>query len=167
MSSLTKEVRAVQNVALGSTLIWRFVVGHSKASNTSAAPTLPLAFVVLPIVLHEDTMNLIASTRTDSGLHAFADKFSWSENQRADLLLSIHSRVVTMRELSWKSLTLAVERRLVAIATSRAEIISLSQATPAGVPASIKPLLGGAEKLGAWCSRLSLLEVCSVLKVQL
>ena len=167
MSSLTREVRIVQNAALGATLLWRFAVGYSQANSTNSPPPLPLMFLVLPIVLHHDTLELVSSTRTDTGLHAFVDKFSRSENQKADLLLSIHSRVVTTRPLSWRSLCLSIERRLIAIDTGRAAIVALSRTRPASVPASVRPLLSGAEKLGTWCSRLSLLEICSVLKVQL
>ena len=167
MSSLTREVRIVQNAALGGTLLWRFAVGYSQANPTNSPPPFPLGFVVLPITLHQDTLALVSSTRADTGLHAFVDKFSRSENQKADLLLSIHSRVVTMRSLSWKSLCLAIERRLIALDTAQAAIIALSQTAPASAPPSVKPLLSGAEKLGTWCSRLSLLEICSVLKVQL
>jgi 4-hydroxybenzoate polyprenyltransferase len=81
MTSLTREVRIVQNCALGATVIWRFVVGYTQSSKTSEGPPLPLGFIVLPVVFHEDTVNLIGSTRGDSGLHAFADKFAWSENK--------------------------------------------------------------------------------------
>ena len=128
---------------------------------------MPLMFTVLPMIFHEDTMELIGSTRSDSGLHAFADKFSRSENQKADLLLSIHSRVIAMRRLTWNSLCMAVERRLLSISFNSAEVIALSNTNPAGVPTTVRPLLAGSEKLGKWCSRLSLLEICSVLKVQL
>lgn len=167
MSSLTREVRIVQNAALGGTLLWRFAVGYSEANPTHSPAPFPLSFLVLPIAFHEDTLELVSSTRTDTGLHAFVDKFSRSENQKADLLLSIHSRVVTMRALSWRSLCLSIERRLIAIDTKQAAIVALSRTSPGNVPASVRPLLNGAEKLGTWCSRLSLLEICSVLKVQL
>jgi Family of unknown function (DUF6521) len=167
MNSLTREVRIVQNAALGGTLIWRFAVGYSQASPTHSPAPLPLGFLVLPIAFHQDTLELVSSTRTDTGLHAFVDKFSRTETQKADLLLSIHSRVVAMRLLSWRSVCLSIERQLVSLDTEQAAIIALSRAIPAGVPASVRPLLAGTEKLGAWCSRLSLLEICSVLKVQL
>lgn len=167
MSSLTREVRVVQNAALGGTLLWRFAVGYSDANPTHSPPPVPLGFLVLPIAFHQDTLDLVSSTRTDTGLHAFVDKFSRSENQKADLLLSIHSRVVTMRLLSWRSLCLAIERRLVALDTGQATIVALSRTAPGSVPPLVRPLLSGAEKLGNWCSRLSLLEICSVLKVQL
>lgn len=167
MSSLTREVRTVQNAALGGTLLWRFTVGYSQGNPTHNPPPVPLGFLVLPIAFHQDTFELVSSTRTDTGLHAFVDKFSRSENQKADLLLSIHSRVVAMRSLSWRSLCLAIERRLVAIDTGQAAIVALSHTAPGAVPVSVKPLLSGAEKLGAWCSRLSMLEICSILKVQL
>jgi hypothetical protein len=148
-------------------MLWRFAVGYSQASSTHGHAPLPLAFLVLPMALHQDTLELISSTRTDTGLYAFVDKFSRSENQKADLLLSIHSRVVAMRPLSWRSLCLSIERRLIALDTGQAAIVALSRTAPTGLPASVKPLLSGAEKLGTWCSRLSLLEICSVLKVQL
>lgn len=167
MSSLTREVRIIQNPALGAALIWQFVAGYSAASKISAPVPLPLTFLVLPIIFHEDTLEVVRRTQLATGLYAFADKFSRHENMQADLLLAIHSRVIALRSLSWRSVQIAVERRLLTLVPKQAEVIALSTSPASGVPSTIRPLVENANKLGVWCSQLSLIEICSVLKVQL
>ena len=45
-------------------------------------------------------------------------------------------------------------------------IPGLTTSSPTGVPVSIRPLLANAEKLGQWCSDLSLFETAAILKVR-
>ena len=79
MSTLTQEVRHVQNPALGSTLLWRFACGYTEHHKTSDAPPLPLLFIVLPILFHRETFEILKRTNRPTGLHGFADKFSQTD----------------------------------------------------------------------------------------
>lgn len=167
MTSLSREVRSVQNPALGATLIWRFIVGYSNQSAGRPQVPLPLAFMVLPIVLHEETCKVLRSTQSDSGLFAFADKFSRSDSLRADLLLSIQPRIDQFKKLTWESLQVAFDRRLISLDPATPTVTTLLTTPPAGVPTSVRPLLDNSEKLGVWCAQLTLFEISSVLKVQL
>src|SRR4051794_10336911 len=112
MSILTLESRAVQNPALGATLIWRFASAYTDAHRTKDLPVLPLAYVVLPIVFHKETCDMVASTHKQTGLHGFVEKFSRTEVAKSDLLLAIHTRALRLRMLTTESLQIAIRHRL-------------------------------------------------------
>ena len=165
MSTLTQEVRHVQNPALGGVLLWRFACGYTEHHKTSDATPLQLLFIVLPVVFHRETFDVLKSTNRPTGLHGFANKFSRSDVGMSDVLLSIQSRAESWRHLTWESLQLAVQSRLVTVSRSLGTCIPLSTAAARGVPQSVKPLLNNADKLGEWCSELSLFEIGNILKV--
>ena len=165
MSTLTQEVRHVQNPALGGVLLWRFVCGYVDKHKTSDHPPLPLLFIVLPILFHRETFEVIKSTNRPTGLHGFADKFSRTTLAKSDVLLGIQTRAVSWRALTWESLQMDVQSRLVTVSRSVGTAIPVTTTPARGVPPSIKPLVSNAEKLGEWCSELSLFEIGTILKV--
>ena len=135
MAILNREVRAIQNPALGSILIWRAASGYQKTHLTSDFMPLPLAFLVLPILYHEETASLVTTTRTASGLRKLTEKFRSAEESKTDLLLAVGGRATAMRELSWESLRLAFSSNILALDTAKGTLLSLSE-TPlvSGVP---------------------------------
>src|SRR5436309_1654493 len=113
MGALANELNNIQNPALGAVLLWRFCVGYERKNAVRTAPMLPLLLLVLPVLFHEETAELVRSTQAASGLRAFADKFKTSQRGKSDLLLAIHERTLIMRSLTLTSLQLAVNSRLV------------------------------------------------------
>ena len=165
MNALTIEVRNIQNPALGAGLIWRFTCGYVASHQTHDPVPLPLMFLVLPILLHEQTEAFVQSTLRASGLRAFAGKFGKSENSKQDLLLAVHDRMLKLRDLSLDSIRLALATRLLHL--DSAAVIPLSQTqAAAGIPADIRRMMKNAEKLGAWFGLLTLHEIATTLKVR-
>jgi hypothetical protein len=165
MSTLTKEARVIQNPALGAVLLWRFACGYSGNHPTSNYPPLQLAFIVLPILLHRDTFDLLKGTQRATGLHGFADKFSRTNVAQSDVLLAIQSRAIAWRPLSLESLRMGIHTRLLTVSCAEGRVIPVTTSSASAVPDSVKPLLFNAEKLGAWCSALTLYEIGTALKV--
>lgn len=167
MSSLNREFGNVQNPALGAALLWRFASAYEENGRERLPAPLPLLFLVLPVILHLETCSVLKSTQLGSGIKAFTRKFADSRSPRSDLLHAIHSRALEMREQSLSSLRLAISGRLLSVDFSGGSVFSLSQTPPkSGVPPSVRMLLAQAEKLGAWCSEVSLHEVSLHLKVK-
>ena len=150
MRAISRETANVQNPALGATLIWRFTVSYSDTSRTSESPFIHLAFLVLPVILHRETFELLQKTQARSGIHHFADKFSQTSISRSDVLLGLHDRVARMQRLTLDSLRLGVKSRLMTIDRSEGRVMPLSETTARGVPASIRPMLSNSEKFGGW-----------------
>jgi Family of unknown function (DUF6521) len=160
MAILSKEVRAIQNPALGSVLIWRAASSYQKNHKTGSFMPLPLCFLVLPIIFHEETSALVSGTRTASGLRKLTEKFRSAEESKTDLLLAVGGRALAMRALTWESIRLGLTSNVISLDTEGGSLMSLSD-TPlvSGVPHSIRPLLGNAEKLGTWFAGLTLYEI--------
>lgn len=165
MSTLNQEVRNVQNPALGCLLVWRFACGYVEANATSSDPPVPLLFIVLPIVLHKETADLLKATQRQTGLHGFADKFSKTEVGKSDVLLGIQSRANAFRQLTWESLQIGIRSQLVTISPSQGTVIPVSRTSPRGVPDAVRAILANADKLGAWCGELTMFEIGTILKV--
>jgi len=166
MNSLTREVRNVQNPALGAGLLWRFACGYIESHPTHDPVSLPLAFIVLPIVFHERSEALVNGTQKASGLRAFAAKFGNSDNSMQDVLLAIHDRMLALKTLSHESLRIALATRLLHLETT-GYLIALSQTRAvAWVPNDIRRLMRSAEKLGHWCSLLTIHEIATTLKLR-
>jgi Family of unknown function (DUF6521) len=166
MSILSKEVRLTQNAALGAALEWRFCCGYNEAHPTRGFAPLPLLFIVLAAVLHEQTAEFIASTQRASGLRAFTAKFSESSVSKQDVLFGLHSRAERWRQLSWDSFRLALATRLLLL-NMDGTVTPLSN-TPArgSVADSVRPLLAQSEKLGFWCGQQSMHEIANLLRVR-
>lgn len=166
MSLLSKEVRLTQNPALGAALQWRFCCGFNEAHPTRGFAPLPLLFVVLPTVLHEETATFIASTQKASGLRAFTAKFSESSVSKQDVLFGLHSRAERWRQFSWDSFRVALATRLLLLNID-GTVAPLSSTPPRGsVATSVRPLLSQSERLGFWCGQQSMHEIANLLRVR-
>lgn len=153
------EYQRVQNPALGAVLLWQFMTGYSLASGINKPVPLPLLFIVLPILYNKTTGDVLYSTQRASGLHLFCEKCGPS-------LSTLHTRALQMRPLSLESLQLAVQTELVVIDYQTACSWPVeANLTDSHVPGRTKHMVSGAHKLGDWCSKLSLFEISSLLKV--
>lgn len=156
------ELEIVQNPALGGWAIWQF--GLAYQAEEGIQPVLPVAFLILPLLLHRRSLDLIGSTKKDSGLALFAAKLG---TEREDLL-ALHERALTLRMLSLRSIGCAVNAGLVTVDYAEARL--RSNALVAGekkpiVPERLKALPSAAEKLGYWFSKVSLAQISSTLRV--
>jgi hypothetical protein len=166
MPILDAELKNVQNSALGATLVWRFACGYQDGKGSKEPTPLPLLFVVLPIMFHEETSQFIKSTYKSSGLRAFAGKFSESRVSRSDLILSIQARALEMRDLSLDSIRMAVATSILSVQRETGGAFPLSITAPkTGIPKSIRQMMANSEKLGFWCGQVSMHEISIVLKV--
>jgi 4-hydroxybenzoate polyprenyltransferase len=66
MNPLGHEIRLTQNPALGSVVLWRFTAAYAAAHPQHAPVPLPILFIALPAVWHEQTAMHISSTQVRS-----------------------------------------------------------------------------------------------------
>ena len=156
------ELEIVQNPALGAFALWQFGLGFQAEDGRS--PVLPLCFLVLPLLLHRPSLDVINSTRKGSGLALFAAKLG----EERENLLSTHSRALMLRRLTLKSLGFAVNAGLITMnyadATARSNSLHSRLRKPP-LPERIKDFSSAAEKLGHWFSRSGLSQVSSALRI--
>ncbi|MBY4890721.1 DUF6521 family protein [Pantoea sp. DY-15] len=163
---LAREIQNIQNPALGAAMLWRFCTGYVENQRIPAPLPLHYLFLVLPVLLHKETSELVRRTYKSSGLRAFATKFGDASAAKQDLLFQIQERAVRWRKLSLQSIELAVAGKLILL-EENGDVIPLSRPKAQGLSAEVKLLLGMSEKLGAWFGELSEHEVLSTLKVKL
>lgn len=162
MTRILSEVQAMQNPPLGATLIWRFACGYAPQYDAHDGVPLPLAFVVLPVVLHERTRMEVTSTRVSSGVRKFEEKF----RDRGDMLFAINQRAISMRGLTLHSVRQALASGLLTLDSERGSLWPRSYSNPPIDAKSVLELLGAAEKLGNWCRSLSVYEISGILRVE-
>jgi len=166
MSVLGREIRAVQNPAIGATLIASATRGFSEASGVHAGMPIPLAFLVLPIVLHAATYRLVASTMKKSGLRYFTEKFGERKNAQSDLVLAIQRRAVSFRPTTFESLDLMLQSGLAVLDYKKATLSATDSLTKVlALIQAEKELHKESEKLGYWFGLLTPFELTIILKV--
>jgi hypothetical protein len=157
------ELDIVQNPAIGAYLTWQFTLGYQEGGTD--AVSVPLAFLVLPMLLHRPTFDEIVSTRKASGLPLFAAKF----DKEREILMGIHGRALQLRPLSLQSIGVAATSKLVRIDYQAAAIhgypLDLLGVGKPRLPERLKGFASAADKLGHWFSKLGLPQIASTLRV--
>lgn len=161
MNELNREVYLVQNPAIGAAILWSFVRGYYDKESQQVP--FPLLFIVLPIIFREDLRDVISSTNKTSGLQKVSEKLF--ANKQADLLCSIQNSAEQYKELTLSSINIALSANLISISSKTALVMPIQTETKK-MPKSSEKLLKQSQKLGMWCSVLSLHEISILLKVR-
>jgi hypothetical protein len=157
------ETAIIQNEALGAFALWTF--GLSFFERDGYPVSLPIAFLVLPLVLHGPTLNLVLSTNKASGLHLFVGKLS----EKREDLLAVHGRAIALRQLSLGSLMLGEQSGLLRIDPTTASLWSngLLEGQRAPIlPERIRRIAPACERLGHWFAGFSDQQVAHALRVE-
>ena len=162
MNNINREIYNVQNPAIGTTIIWRFICGYYSRENKGVP--FPLVFLVLPIIFREDLCDIIYATQKKKGLAKLSEKLF--EKKKNDDLYTINNTALDLRMLSLESINMGVMSRLFTVDYETAHILPLVETEKKNVHNSVKKLLNASEKLGFWCAGLSLIEICNLLKVR-
>lgn len=157
------ELELVQNPAIGAYLIWNFTLGYQE-DGAEGAPFL-LSFLILPMLLHRQTFEAVASTRKASGLTLFTAKF----DREREVLLELHSHARLLRQLSLQSIGVASTSRLIRIDHGSALLhgysLDLLDVKKPPIPDRLKGFSSAAEKIGYWFSKLGLPQIASTLRI--
>lgn len=153
------EVEAIQSPALGAYLLWR--MGASFQANSPNAPQMDLQFLVLPLLLHVETLTVICSTNTASGLSKFVHKMLENESE----LIAVNARAVALRELTLASLSLGVATGVLGIDYEAARVYSLDTIRKPAVSERVRRMERSAERVGLWFAQLPKEQVFSMLRV--
>lgn len=157
------ELEVVHNPALGAVLIWKFTLGYQEV-DLGTVP-IPLAFLILPMLLHRPTFDAIASTRKASGLSLFSSKF----DKERETLMELHGRAMKLRPLSLQSIGVAATTRIIRVdyenAALRGFALDVLGVRKPIVPERLKGFDRAAEKVGYWFSSLGIAQIAATLRV--
>lgn len=158
------EISRVQNAGFCALVLWRFSDTYVVCSGREVP--LPVLFLVLPVVMNPTLRSTINSTNTQSGLNKVIEKLATASRRDADLIESINSRAMELRELTTRSLRLMLRLNVASLKLQTAGVIVSSFRTPKSIAVNHKPVLAAADKLGTWLSHMSLYEAALVLRVR-
>ena len=162
MSNLNREIYLVQNPSIGAAILWRFICGYYGQENK--VTPFPLLFLVLPIIFRRELCEVIKSTQKKSGLTKVSEKlFGGRKN---DQLYCVHNAAEQYKQTTLSSISIGISAKLFIVDTKTALALPLTQSNKTGIAQSAKYLLDAAEKLGIWCSELTLHEISTLLKVR-
>lgn len=163
MTKELSELDIIQNPALGAFAIWHFGLGFQ--ADDSRPASLPLLFLVLPLLFHRQSTMVIESTRRASGLTLFAAKLG----EERENLLAVHERAYMLRALTLESLLFGIQGGLLTLdyreATVRANTL-LGSRGKAKLPERLKNLPTSADKIGYWFSKAGINQIATSLKVE-
>jgi len=152
----------VQNEALSAYALWQFGLGYQDRDGLAA--TLPLWFLVLPLVFHGPTLAMVLNTHKASGLNLFAGKLG---DKREDLI-AIHSRTMALKRLTLNSLVQAEQSGLIRIEPTIATIWSITPYNDLPepmIPERIRRLGPACQRIGYWFAGLTDQQVAHTLRV--
>nr|WP_256137891.1 three component ABC system middle component [Serratia quinivorans] len=152
----------VQNSAMGAFFLWLFCRYYQQYKD--GPPSITLAFLILPLILHKATVTLICSTQKSSGIHLFSGKIG----KQKEALLAIHARALQLRPLTLESLGMAEAAGLIEIEARTAKLIFKniqSEFTTSLLPDELKKLTTCCDKLAYWFSESSEQQIAKTLMV--
>lgn len=161
MNGRRTEVELIQNPALGCVALWEF--GKEYQSLNAEPPSLLAAFLVLPLVLHGPTRDLITGTQKGSGLGLFAAKLREEREQ----LMAVHVRALVLRSLTLQSVVFGIRSRFLTLDYPSATV--RANAAPFKLPAfpeSTKAIRPAAAKVGYWLAKAGLPQAAKQLCVE-
>ncbi|MFY0311172.1 three component ABC system middle component [Leisingera sp. D0M16] len=154
------EVEKVQNPALGAMLIWKYCRSYQSGMTSDSSPLL-VAFLVLPLCWHRPTLNILKSTRVQSGLGKFCEKLS----EKREELIAVHERVLELREPTLASIGFGERHELISIDYGKGYMRALDLKEPK-LPERVRDQAKAAEKLGVWFAALKPVEIFHALRVE-
>lgn len=165
MGKLAREFYNIQNPALSAYLLSRFSLGYME-ENQDMTP-MQLLFIVLPMLYKKEIVDFIEATQKKFGLRFFADKFTEKKNSNRDLILQIQNASQRYKIMTLEAIGMGMVGKLFDIQKD-AYVLPLEGNISSFKTKSkeLKKMGKAAEKLGIWCSRLTLMEISQILKVR-
>jgi hypothetical protein len=147
MRTISADTYAMSNPALTSILLWQFAKSYSEFKGS--APTLPLAFIVLPIAMSKPAMESFAGTNKNTGF------LTWI-SRKPELMIELSSTIPDARELTSEALCFGIVYGLFTINADGAleakrKAVTLKSSFPEDERLG---MVRAAHRLGTWTSRL-------------
>lgn len=172
MNGLVRELTDLHNPGLCAFLLWRYADAYQSSGTEKAACPFILLFLVLPLLLNRETLGVIASTQTRSGIDRAIDKLGSGPAGRTDrpgrsVLRVLDESSERLRPLTCRALSVACQCALVDVDTNSGMVMANGHGRRMpDLPDSIEVLGKCAEKLGAWFASLSTPEIFQKLRVE-
>ena len=156
---MSNEIDLIQNPAIGSIIIWKFLFGYGTKLEQHK---FELLFIVLPIIFNQELRNYIDSTRKSSGFTKVIEKMM--RDKKIDIVYQINNNAENMKELTLESIRIGMITNLFVL--DEMLNIEVEDIKIPKVSRNTEKILENAEKIGKWLSELNMLEIEKILKVR-
>lgn len=156
---MSNEIDLIQNPAIGSIIIWKFLLGYGTKLEQDK---FELLFIVLPIIFNQELRNYMDSTRKSSGFTKVIEKMM--RDKKIDIVYQINNNAENMKELTLESIRIGIIANLFVL--DEMLNIEVEDIKIPKVSKNIEKILENAEKIGKWLSELNMLEIEKILKVR-
>jgi hypothetical protein len=161
---LSIERRVIHNPILGALSLWSFCREYADFGGREPGPSLPSMMLVLPVVLHKESMASIRRMYKKSSLLK-------AVSEHPELSVNLQERLEWFADLAFSSLLMACSARLLSV--DRDGEWPRYVATRKNLPDELSPvaddvkgILSASRRLGAWFSQVDFSVTCRLLRVQ-
>lgn len=151
------EHEVVQNVSLGATALWTFARAYMDKTDGRDGPELPACMLVLPLVYHRRTADVIHRMRSESGLLR-------ALQEEPQLVAGLQRRVEALATRSLQALNVAVASSL--LEWDRAmpwpRVTPKQRTLPSDLQSGlgdVPVILSAAKRLGWWFAKEDIVSI--------
>lgn len=155
------EQRVIQNTGLAAEAIWQAVHEAYEAKGRAEGVTLPLVFLVLPLVFHQRTASALASKAQPAALYkALADD--------REITVGLQMRMQAMSDRTFHALSIGFHTGLLLLDQDRQrQLIPGRKTQPvAHVTSEVKTVLNAAKRVGQAFAESTLVQLSSNLNIR-
>jgi hypothetical protein len=159
------EYKVARNSMLGATSLWQFCRSYYDETRQNEAPPLPKVILVLPLVLHRESVVNIKARRKEGGLYKIL-----AEDR--DFSLGLQERIAQLSALTLQSLAIACASSLLSVELQ--PDWPRYQPIPKTMPQRLKPtnedvrgVIDASRRLGIWFAQEGTPSLCSLLEISL
>lgn len=158
---LATEAELVQNSALSAALIWAFTLEFCGQARHKSGPVLPLALPVLPMALHQETVESLHRRNYDGGLD-----LALAENRT--LTIDLQERMQAMLPQTMCALDVAFATGLLTYVRETGELRPVRKTNPFRTDSEeVRRMLNTATRLGYWFCTINHERLGSLLRIRL
>lgn len=158
---LAIEAELVQNSAISAALLWAFTLEFWGQTNGARGPSLPMALPVLPITLHQESVEALHRRNYDGGLD-----LALAENRT--LIIDLQERMQAMLPQTMRALDVAFGTKLITYVRESGELRPIRKTDPFHANSEeVRRMLNTATRLGYWFATINPERLGSLLRIRL
>lgn len=155
------EQRVIQNTGLAAEAIWQAVHEAYEAKGRAGGISLPMVFLVLPLIFHQRTATVLASKTQPGALYkALADD--------REITVGLQMRMQAMSERTFHALSIGFHTGLLLLDNDHQRQLIPGRKTPPVTHATdeVKIILNGAKRVGHAFAEMTLVQLSAHLNIR-
>lgn len=154
------EQKIIQNTGLSAELIWQVVNEAYEHNRREDGLFLPLVFLVLPLVFHRRTAQLLATKRQPGAIYKVID-------EDREVLIGLQARMQALYDRTVQGLSISFSTGMLKFDQQKQQLCpGLKSVNVEHVTDDVKTIFRASKRIGQTFSELSMVQVLTVLEVR-